>query len=148
MVGDILQPTHLLFVLVVALLVLGPKRLPEVGRQLGNGLRDFRAAMNGEHAGHREEIRDPYAEPAGQQPTPAEPSEHEFAHESVETVGEQHQFAHEEAQSTSDAPEFDRSEPVETGGANLVADAGSPKAEHEFAYEPSQPAEKPADPLT
>ena len=44
MVGDILQPTHLVFVLVVALLVLGPKRLPEVGRQLGNGLRDFRAA--------------------------------------------------------------------------------------------------------
>ena len=49
MVGDIMQPTHLLFVLVVALLVLGPKRLPEVGRQLGNGLRDFRAAISGEH---------------------------------------------------------------------------------------------------
>ena len=48
MVGDILQPTHLLFVLVVALLVLGPKRLPEVGRALGRGLRDFRGAMNGE----------------------------------------------------------------------------------------------------
>jgi sec-independent protein translocase protein TatA len=48
MVGDILQPTHLLFVLVVALLVLGPKRLPEVGRSLGSGLRDFRSAMSGE----------------------------------------------------------------------------------------------------
>jgi sec-independent protein translocase protein TatA len=47
-VGDILQPTHLLFVLVVALLVLGPKRLPEVGRALGRGLRDFRSAMSGE----------------------------------------------------------------------------------------------------
>lgn len=47
MVGDILQPTHLVFVLVVALLVLGPKKLPEVGRQLGNGLRDFRNAING-----------------------------------------------------------------------------------------------------
>jgi sec-independent protein translocase protein TatA len=46
-VGDILQPTHLLFVLVVALLVLGPKRLPEVGRSLGSGLRDFRAAISG-----------------------------------------------------------------------------------------------------
>ena len=34
MVGDIFQPTHLLFVLVIALLVLGPKRLPEVGRTL------------------------------------------------------------------------------------------------------------------
>lgn len=48
MIGDILQPTHLLFVLVVALLVLGPKRLPEVGRSLGRGLRDFRTALSGE----------------------------------------------------------------------------------------------------
>jgi sec-independent protein translocase protein TatA len=48
MVGDILQPTHLLFILLVALLVLGPKRLPEVGKTLGSGLRDFRQAINGE----------------------------------------------------------------------------------------------------
>jgi sec-independent protein translocase protein TatA len=47
-VGDLLQPTHLLFVLVVALLVLGPKRLPEVGRALGRGLRDFRSAISGD----------------------------------------------------------------------------------------------------
>lgn len=52
MVGDILQPTHLLFILVVALLVLGPKRLPEVGRTLGSGLRDFRQAINGESTNH------------------------------------------------------------------------------------------------
>ncbi len=48
MVGDILQPTHLLFILVVALLVLGPKRLPEVAKTLGTGLRDFREALSGE----------------------------------------------------------------------------------------------------
>jgi sec-independent protein translocase protein TatA len=48
MIGDILQPTHLLFVLVVALLVLGPKRLPEAGRALGKGLRDFRMAISGD----------------------------------------------------------------------------------------------------
>ena len=47
MFGDILQPTHLIFILLVALVVLGPKRLPEVGRQLGKGLRDFRGAMAG-----------------------------------------------------------------------------------------------------
>jgi sec-independent protein translocase protein TatA len=47
-IGDILQPTHLLFILVVALLVLGPKRLPEAGRALGRGLRDFRSAINGD----------------------------------------------------------------------------------------------------
>jgi len=50
MFGDIIQPTHLLFVLVVALLVLGPKRLPEVGRSLGKGLRDFRQGMQGVEA--------------------------------------------------------------------------------------------------
>lgn len=48
MIGDILQPTHLLFVLVIALLVLGPKKLPEVGRSLGRGIRDFRSALSGE----------------------------------------------------------------------------------------------------
>src|SRR6059058_3250628 len=47
-IGDILQPTHLLFILVVALVVLGPKRLPEVGRSLGKGLRDFRGAISGQ----------------------------------------------------------------------------------------------------
>lgn len=47
--SDLLSPTHLLVVLVVALVVLGPKRLPEVGRSLGRGLRDFREAINGSH---------------------------------------------------------------------------------------------------
>jgi sec-independent protein translocase protein TatA len=55
-VGDILQPTHLLFVLVVALLVLGPKRLPEVGRSLGKGLRDFRSALSGEEQAPHAEV--------------------------------------------------------------------------------------------
>lgn len=45
MLGDILQPTHLLLILVVALLVLGPKRLPEAGRSIGQGLREFRASI-------------------------------------------------------------------------------------------------------
>jgi TatA/E family protein of Tat protein translocase len=55
-VGDILQPTHLLFILVIALIVLGPKRLPEVGRSLGKGLRDFRVAMSGHE--ETEQLRD------------------------------------------------------------------------------------------
>jgi sec-independent protein translocase protein TatA len=55
MIGDILQPTHLLFLLVVGLLVLGPKRLPEVGKALGSGLRDFKTAINGiEEESHAE----------------------------------------------------------------------------------------------
>lgn len=47
-ISDILQPTHLLLILAVALLVLGPKRLPEAGRSIGRGFRDFRSAINGE----------------------------------------------------------------------------------------------------
>jgi len=61
-IGDILQPTHLLFVLVVALLVLGPKRLPEVGRSLGRGLRDFRSALSGEEQSHNEVLSQTSAE--------------------------------------------------------------------------------------
>jgi sec-independent protein translocase protein TatA len=35
-------PTEIIIVLVLALLVLGPKRLPETGRSLGRGLREFK----------------------------------------------------------------------------------------------------------
>ena len=98
MVGDILQPTHLIFVLVVALLVLGPKKLPEVGRQLGSGLRDFRAAINGEQA-EPKEVTPSYEEPAadhGLAETPAETvHEHEFAHATTQSAGDGHEFAHE-----------------------------------------------------
>lgn len=41
-------PLELVVVLVVALLVLGPKRLPEVGRSLGNGIREFKDSLNNE----------------------------------------------------------------------------------------------------
>ncbi len=46
--NDILQPTHLLLILVVALLVLGPKRLPEATRSIGRGMHDFKSAITGE----------------------------------------------------------------------------------------------------
>jgi TatA/E family protein of Tat protein translocase len=45
-IDNILQPTHLLVVLAVALLVLGPKRLPEVGRAIGKGIHDLRSAVD------------------------------------------------------------------------------------------------------
>jgi sec-independent protein translocase protein TatA len=47
MIGNILSPTHLLLVLAVALIVLGPKRLPEVGRGLGAAIRDFKDSLSG-----------------------------------------------------------------------------------------------------
>jgi len=36
-----LQPTHLILILVVALLIFGPSRLPEIGRAFGQTLREF-----------------------------------------------------------------------------------------------------------
>jgi TatA/E family protein of Tat protein translocase len=40
------NPVHLIFIAAVALLVLGPRRLPEVARSLGKGIREFREAMS------------------------------------------------------------------------------------------------------
>ena len=46
MIESILSPTHLLLILVVALLVLGPKRLPEAGRGLGSAIRGFKDSLS------------------------------------------------------------------------------------------------------
>jgi sec-independent protein translocase protein TatA len=44
------NPIHLIFVLVLLLLVFGAKRLPEMGRSLGSGMRGFRDALSGVQA--------------------------------------------------------------------------------------------------
>ena len=49
MLTSILQPTHLLIVLAVALVILGPKRLPEAGRALGQGLKEFKSSVSPTH---------------------------------------------------------------------------------------------------
>jgi sec-independent protein translocase protein TatA len=41
------NPVHLLFLGAVALLVLGPKRLPELAKALGKGIREFREGVTG-----------------------------------------------------------------------------------------------------
>ena len=45
-IDNILSPVHLLVVLGVALLVLGPERLPEVGRAIGRGIHDMRSMID------------------------------------------------------------------------------------------------------
>jgi sec-independent protein translocase protein TatA len=42
------NPLHLAFLLVILLLVFGAKRLPEMGRSLGSGLRGFKESINGQ----------------------------------------------------------------------------------------------------
>jgi sec-independent protein translocase protein TatA len=41
------SPIQLIIVLIIALVVLGPKRLPEVGRSLGKGIREFKDSVSG-----------------------------------------------------------------------------------------------------
>ena len=46
------NPIHLLFIAAVALVVLGPRRLPDLARALGRGAREFRDALNQGADGH------------------------------------------------------------------------------------------------
>jgi len=52
MFEGIFQPMHLLVIMGVALLVFGPKKLPELGKGIGDGIRSFRSSIK-EDAGER-----------------------------------------------------------------------------------------------
>jgi sec-independent protein translocase protein TatA len=48
MIEGLFQPTHLLLIFGIALLVFGPKKLPELGKGIGEGIRGFKSAMKAE----------------------------------------------------------------------------------------------------
>ncbi len=48
-------PMELIIVLAIALIVLGPKKLPEVGKSVGKGMREFKEAVSGGSDDDREE---------------------------------------------------------------------------------------------
>ncbi|HEU4735576.1 MAG TPA: twin-arginine translocase TatA/TatE family subunit [Solirubrobacterales bacterium] len=48
-------PLELAIVLIIALVVFGPKRLPELGRSLGKGIREFRGSVSGDSHDEPEE---------------------------------------------------------------------------------------------
>ena len=47
MLEGLFQPMHLLVIFGIALLVFGPKKLPELGKGIGEGIRGFKSAMKG-----------------------------------------------------------------------------------------------------
>jgi sec-independent protein translocase protein TatA len=49
-------PMELVIVLAIALIVLGPRKLPEVGRSIGNGMREFKDSLSGDR--HRDDDDD------------------------------------------------------------------------------------------
>jgi len=47
MFEGLFQPTHLIFLLAIALLIFGPRKLPELGQGLGKGIHGFKEAIRG-----------------------------------------------------------------------------------------------------
>jgi sec-independent protein translocase protein TatA len=82
-VEGLFAPWHLLIVLVVALLVFGPSKLPEVGRQMGRGLAEFRKFRDsfdddlrgflGHDEDEHDEDENEKPEPSGRELPPANP---------------------------------------------------------------------------
>jgi sec-independent protein translocase protein TatA len=71
------NPLHIAFIVVIVLLVFGARRLPEIGRSLGTGMREFKQAITGESHSHtpsddRERPTLPPATPQAPPPAPAQ----------------------------------------------------------------------------
>ena len=64
-------PLEIVILLVIVLLIFGPKRLPDLGRSLGRGMREFKDSVTGKDSDD-EPARLAQSEPAPAEPTPAE----------------------------------------------------------------------------
>ena len=70
MFSGLLQPTHLFILLIIALVFLGPKRLPDAGRALGQGLKEFKDSIGAGHDEDRQIQAHPAAAPEERAPKP------------------------------------------------------------------------------
>jgi sec-independent protein translocase protein TatA len=86
------NPLHIAFLVVILLLLFGAKRLPEIGRQLGSGMREFKQSVTGQSEPERPALAqgqpvqaaapapappaaEPTVAPAAAQPSAPEPSQ-------------------------------------------------------------------------
>lgn len=65
-------PLEIVIVLVIVLLIFGPKRLPDLGRSLGRGMREFKDSVTGKDDDEAPGL--PQAEAAPPEPAPPEPA--------------------------------------------------------------------------
>jgi sec-independent protein translocase protein TatA len=70
----LLQPTHLIFLLILALLLFGAKRLPEIGRSLGVGMREFKDSVTGMQEATKIDTRSELPPPQPAAPAQAAPA--------------------------------------------------------------------------
>ena len=76
-------PFELAIVLIIALVVFGPKRLPELGRSVGRGIREFKSSISGDHDDDDEPQAQAKIESAQPPPPPSESAPAEKADETI-----------------------------------------------------------------
>ena len=74
MLGNI-GPLEIIVVLIIALVVFGPKRLPELGSSLGRGIREFRDTVTGDK--QDDDVKEIDRPKPAAAPSAADPAEHE-----------------------------------------------------------------------
>ena len=77
-------PLELAIVLIIALVVFGPKRLPELGKSVGRGIREFKSSISGDNDDDDDEPQAQAKIESAQPPPP--PSESAQAEKADETV--------------------------------------------------------------
>lgn len=68
-------PLEIAIVLIIVLIIFGPKRLPELGRSMGRGIREFKSSISGD--GGKDDVDEKRAELEGSESDSAEPVEGE-----------------------------------------------------------------------
>jgi sec-independent protein translocase protein TatA len=66
------SPTHIVLLLLIALLLFGAKRLPEIGRSLGTGMREFKDSVTGNSPHEPQQLPPPPETTTAASPTPTE----------------------------------------------------------------------------